>query len=363
MTRKQVALFTCILMIVVTGCSDAAKSQLTPTSASGLTIIPTYTKTPTHIPATITPTLSPTVTIVPTSTSSHSFPGQIALRSIGREGDNFGIGLLDFETGNIKNILPGGGAGSLSWSPDGNWIALDTTQGDSIYAYPNIFVVKVDGTEFKRLTTDNQNEIDLDWSPDGAFIAYAYEKGGSSDVALFRLSDSVSLQITSTKGYEISPSFSPDGKFLAYVYVEDFRAKVIEIQLMIMDIESRQTMPLEVGVPIITQKVSWSPDGSTLAFISGSYMDDCGDIYLIKPDGSNLVRLTELPNCATQVVWAPDGNYLAFVGRDKKLVGNIENWGWQIYVIDSQGKNFIQITHEKRWTVHAIDWVFPLTIQ
>jgi Tol biopolymer transport system component len=351
-------------MTGIIGCSGEPKISIAPTSAPGLIDTSTYTKEPTLIPFSLTPTVvGSTVTIIPTSTSSRSFPGQIVLRSIGREEYNSGIGLLNFETGNIKNILPGSGVGSLSWSPDGNWIALDTTQGGSIYAYPNIFVVKADGKEFKRLTTDNQSEIDLDWSPDGAFIAYAYEKGAPSELALLQLSDSVSFQLTSTKGHEIAPSFSPDGKTLAYVYVEDFRASMVEARLMLIDIESRQITQLKIDEPVITQKVSWSPDGSTIAFISGNYKDGCGDIYLIKPDGSNLVRLTELSNCATQVVWSPDGNYLAFIGRDKKSDGNIENWGWQIYVIDSQGKNVVQITDEKRWTVHAIDWILPLSTQ
>jgi len=48
---------------------------------------------------------------------------------------------------------------------------------------------------------------------------------------------------------------------------------------------------------------AWSPDGDWIAFASnheGNY-----DIYLIRPDGSGLRRLTQSPEAELSVGWGP----------------------------------------------------------
>ena len=49
--------------------------------------------------------------------------------------------------------------------------------------------------------------------------------------------------------------------------------------------------------------------------------DDNYEIYVIDPDGSNLVRLTFDPGLDETPVWSPDGNKIAFAS-DRK--GNLE---------------------------------------
>ena len=37
-----------------------------------------------------------------------------------------------------------------------------------------------------------------------------------------------------------------------------------------------------------------------------------GDIYLVDPDGSNVIRLTKGPGNSISPVWSPDGKEIAF---------------------------------------------------
>jgi Tol biopolymer transport system component len=64
----------------------------------------------------------------------------------------------------------------------------------------------------------------------------------------------------------------------------------------------------------------WSPDGSQIAFTSprnGSW-----DIYTIRPDGTDLTRITDSPNAEFSPSWSPDGGRIAYT---------LANWrrGWE----------------------------------
>lgn len=71
-----------------------------------------------------------------------------------------------------------------------------------------------------------------------------------------------------------------------------------------------------------------------IAFVS--YRDGNAEIYAIRPDGSELVRLTEDPQNDVQPACSPDGSQIAFTsGRD----GNLE-----IYTINSDGTELTRLT-------------------
>jgi Tol biopolymer transport system component len=57
-------------------------------------------------------------------------------------------------------------------------------------------------------------------------------------------------------------------------------------------------------------------------------------------DGSHKVRLTSGPCGAYGPVWSPDGTRIAFsIGRDEPL-------GSDIFVMDADGSNVVQLTYE-----------------
>lgn len=58
--------------------------------------------------------------------------------------------------------------------------------------------------------------------------------------------------------------------------------------------------------------ISWSPDGSWLAFDGAFPSDEQHDIYKISSSGSELVRLTNTPQYETDLAWSPDGNFIAY---------------------------------------------------
>lgn len=340
--RKKKSLkygFVLLIATAVSGCW----AEITPTPLPQISQAPTTTMTIITPPNSIAiPSLSPTVT--PTPTVIPSFQGIIAILSASRIFSS--IALLDLKTGTIQNFTETG-ADSISWSSDGSWLAFDS-------AFPSdeqhdIYKISSSGSELVRLTNKPQYETDLAWSPDGNFIAYSYWNG----IALISADGLVSSVITSSEGYQRFPTWSPDGKQVAYMYLEKYGAPR---ELRIMDANGTNDRLVKL-FPFAYGTIDWSPDGKWIVLISGTEPEECGDIYTIRPDGSDLTRLTELSGCATEAVWSPDGKYLAYVGRNKAH-GNVMTWGWQVYIMDFASKNTYAVTNEQDWMIFRIDWSY-----
>jgi Tol biopolymer transport system component len=79
--------------------------------------------------------------------------------------------------------------------------------------------------------------------------------------------------------------------------------------------------------------LSWSPDGTRLAF--HALASDVSGIYLLSADGFGLARLTDGPGLDTQPTWSPDGSMLAF--RRSHL--SEQWWQWHLVVISADGSD------------------------
>lgn len=79
---------------------------------------------------------------------------------------------------------------------------------------------------------------------------------------------------------------------------------------------------------------AWSPDGRWIAFTSrrqGNF-----DVYLVRPDGGPIMRLTDDPGIDAHPAWAPDGAWLSF---DSDREGNRD-----AYVITARGCEETNVT-------------------
>ncbi len=90
-----------------------------------------------------------------------------------------GLFIVDVETGAVTNLTTNSHDNFPTWSPNGERIAF-TSFKDGNY---DIYSIKLDGSDLKRLTTDPGNDAHSIWSPDGQWIAYASGMGGFKDEA------------------------------------------------------------------------------------------------------------------------------------------------------------------------------------
>jgi dipeptidyl aminopeptidase/acylaminoacyl peptidase len=110
-----------------------------------------------------------------------------------------------------------------------------------------------------------------------------------------------------------APVLSPDGRFVAYtVTAYDMAEDRGNADIWIS--------PLALGPPrqLTTNRASdtspaWSPDGTRIVFVSRREGDGAKQLYLIRVDGGEAERATDMPLSVSDPKWLPDGKHIAFV--------------------------------------------------
>ena len=115
----------------------------------------------------------------------------------------------------------------------------------------------------------------MDVSRDGKWVAFAVATPDLdanrhvSNVWMVSTADGDPLQVTQG-GHDSSPAWSPDGKTLAFLSGRDGTSQVYLLPLE--GGEAKKLTQLSTGAELFR----WSPDGKTIAFVSGVY-PDCKD--------------------------------------------------------------------------------------
>ena len=104
---------------------------------------------------------------------------------------------------------------SPAWSPDGRRIAfvsIRTWQGEGKVDNWDIYVVNVDGTELRRLTTYHDVDRHPTWSPDGTQIAFErllLTPRGQFDIFVMNADGTNERNITNDPSDDLYPSWCP----------------------------------------------------------------------------------------------------------------------------------------------------------
>jgi Tol biopolymer transport system component len=198
-----------------------------------------------------------------------------------------------------------------AWSPGGKKIAFESNQdGDN-----DVYVIDAEGPAEAINLTNESPVFDGQpvFSPDGTKIAFnSFRDGISNDIYLISPNGSDLLRITSGPRIEAQPEFSPDGTRLAFTSNRDG-----DNDIYVIDAEpeglANVAVNLTDAVRTSTGAVpndfwpAWSPDGSKIAFWSGTgvALDD-GEIFTINTDGTNPANLTNTPAYGDiQPDWGP----------------------------------------------------------
>jgi TolB protein len=226
-------------------------------------------------------------------------------------------------------LLLGGCGGSGDPRPD--LVFVSTRDGDY-----TIYAMNADGGRQTRLTeaqveTDSPRglyfQVEPAWSPDGAMIAFASRRAGTSDIYEMNADGTGSMRLTSTKEDDSHPTWSPDGANIACARAGDVFVMASDgsSQRRISDIAAEETEP------------SWAPDGSWIAYVRRSPGGPFREVWFMRPDGSERHSVTSQSGRAFTPAWSPDSRRIAFAM-------NPNNQFFDIYTIGADGKDLRRLT-------------------
>jgi dipeptidyl aminopeptidase/acylaminoacyl peptidase len=215
---------------------------------------------------------------------------------------------------------PGGKSG-LDWSPDGKSIAY--ASGGAIWSVPVGGGQPARLTEGARGSGDPRTAADRSprWSPNGKWIVFETGRRGNGDLAVVSADGLTTSLLTSGPADEGGPEWSPDGTKIAYVErsPEYFSGRV---RLADFDVNTGRfkdvakvlyESPQDRGGGWSIRRVSWSPDGKSLALV----LQETGwdKLYLLPVNGGKPRAITDGESEDDSPVFSPDGRWLAFVSN------------------------------------------------
>jgi Tol biopolymer transport system component len=247
-----------------------------------------------------------------------------------------------------KRVVTKEDAAQPNWSPHGQRIAY---WGVHRGGQRDIWTIPASGAEPVSVTDDAAVDWSPVWSPDGNYLYFASDRGGSMNLWRVAIDESSGKvlgspePITTPSVYSGDISFSSNGRRLAYVQTvtrnnlqevsfDPQREKIVGTSRSITQGSKLATNP------------NLSPDGEQ--FVFDAVGDKQEDLFVVKRDGTGLRQLTNDAYKDRAPFWSPDGRKIVFFS-DRS--GRYESW-----TINPDGSGLQQLTYTTERDTQLTIW-------
>jgi WD40-like Beta Propeller Repeat len=184
-----------------------------------------------------------------------------------------------------------------TWSPDDARLACDGWD-DADPSRRGLYTVRSsDGGDMRRLTTAPAGTSDEggDWSADGKIVFKRYPGDeGPGPLLVIDAAGGAPKEIT-PDGQEDSGRFSPDGKLVATSSGGS---------IVVYDLTGTKVSRIQLDGRFLFGP-AWAPDGAWLVFSNTPAGQFHADLYLARPDGTDIFQATRTSANEIRVDWGP----------------------------------------------------------
>jgi TolB protein len=221
------------------------------------------------------------------------------------------------EGGAPRQLATGGTWSQPTWSPDGASLAY-VYRGTN---FSDIFVTDARGEAQTRLTSSQASILDDNdwnfrpaWSPDGSQIAFASDrKTAYPALWLMNAEDGSRLRSVPMPGVNSESvdaiSWAPDGERVAVTLFAGTGPS--QVAIVPVDTSLREQARLLTDRAGGALDPAWSPDGGWIAYAGRE--GHTSEVFASRPDGNDVVRLTNDGVLDRSPTWSPDGQHLAYL--------------------------------------------------
>lgn len=198
----------------------------------------------------------------------------------------------------------------------------------------DIYTIKPDGTELRRLTDAPGNDQFPSWSPDAKRIVFSSDRDGQNEIYVMNADGTDQQRLAPHSEEDLVPRWSHDGKTIAFFSTRDGKS------IFVMNPDGTNIRKVTTNENITFEyaafRLAWSPDDQMLAYVAPdpgegpSYMHDVLYLHLVNLDGTLVKKYFDLgqPEWKWFESFSPDGRY--------QIIRTVGFGPQEVFVVDAE---------------------------
>jgi TolB protein len=148
----------------------------------------------------------------------------------------------------------------------------------------------------RRLTNSNAIDTEPSFSPDGKWLLFTSDRGGSPQIYRMSAGGGNAERMTFEGSYNVTPRYSPDGK--SFVLIQRSQGRY---SLALMEFASRQVQVLTDGQ--LDASPTFAPNGRLVLY--ASIVKGRGILAAVSSDGRIKQKITAMAQDVREPAWGP----------------------------------------------------------